>query len=187
MTENQTSRLYFKDICNWAGVVTLFRLGIGVSYPILISDWRSALFWLLIGAITDSLDGWVARKFDVVSHTGGFMDGWVDKIFCINVTWTLVLCGYVEWWMGWLFFTREWIQIPLVPYYVRQYMQGLVPKNKPFWAGKIASFFLFVGLSGGICDLHWLTLICSVFSAVLGLWTALIYFEREFAILSSRG
>ncbi len=118
MTEIQPPKLYFKDICNLAGCVTLFRLGIGITYPILISDWQSALFWLLVGATSDSVDGWVARRMGVVSHTGGFIDGWVDKIFCINVSWTIVLFGYVDWWMGWLFFTREWIQIPLVPYYI---------------------------------------------------------------------
>ena len=183
MSTIQKPKLYWKDIWNWAGFVTLIRLLIGILYPILAIDWQSALCWLLIGALSDSLDGWVARKMGVVSHTGGFIDGWVDKIFGINVAWTIVLMGHVEWWMGWLLFTREWIQIPLVPYYVHRYMAGIVPKNRPFWSGKMASFLLFVTLVVGLFGWTLMSAVTSIFAGVLGLWSALIYFEREFKLI----
>jgi len=185
MSTIQPPKLYWKEIWNWAGVVTFLRLCIGVLYPILAVDWFSALCWLLIGAISDSLDGWLARRFNTVSHTGGFMDGWVDKIFGINVAWTIVLMGHVEWWMGWLLFTREWIQIPLVPYYVHRYMNGNVPKNRPFWAGKAASFLLFTTLVVGLLGWSITAAVTSISAGILGLWSALIYLEREFRIVFS--
>jgi len=175
-------KLYWKDICNLAGVITLCRLSIAVFYPLLAIDASWALFYLLVGGISDVLDGWVARRTNTVSHTGGFIDGWVDKIFGINVAWTIVLMGSVEWWMGWLLFTREWIQIPLVPYYVHRYMNGVVPKNRPFWGGKVASVALNVTLVAGLLDLSIIPMVSSVTAGIFGMWTALIYFEREFAL-----
>ena len=85
--------------------------------------------------------------------------------------------------MGWLVFAREWIQIPLVPYYVHQYMKGMIPKNRPFWGGKVASLALNVTLVSGLLGLSTLCLVCSVTAGVFGMWTILIYVEREFAIL----
>lgn len=183
MSSIQKPKLYWKEICNWAGVITLSRLIIAVTYPFLAIDPSWALFWLLVGSISDVLDGWVARRQQTVSHTGGFIDGWVDKIFGINVAWTIVLMGSVEWWMGWLLFTREWIQIPLVPYYVNRYMKGVIPKNKPFWGGKVASFALNVTLVAGLLGLSIIAMCSSLIAGIFGMWTTLIYFEREFAWL----
>ena len=184
MTKLIRPRLYWKDIWNTAGVITLFRLIIAVTYPLLATDNFWALFWLLSGSISDVLDGWVARRQGTVSHTGGFIDGWVDKIFSINVAWTIVLMGSVEWWMGWLIFAREWIQIPLVPYYVNRYMNGVIPKNRPFWGGKIASLALNVTLVSGLLGLPMVCLLCSLTAGIFGMWTILIYVEREFAFLN---
>lgn len=174
--------LHFKDISNLAGFLTGCRLLIAVTYPLLAVDWQWALGLLVVGSVSDMLDGWVARKQGMTSHTGAFADGWVDKIFGINVTWTLVLMGYLEWWMGIFLFSREWIQIPLVPYYVTRYMRGILPKNTPFWAGKVASFSLFWASVFGILNLPIHAFICTMVTGILGLWTALIYFQREFEI-----
>ena len=174
--------LRVRDICNWAGLFTLIRLCIAVSYPFLARNWKLAIFFLLFGAISDIVDGVLARKLNVVSHTGGFIDGWVDKIFNINVAWTLVLLGYVPWWMAYLLFSREWIQIPLVPYYVTRYTRGYIPPNRPFWAGKIASVSLVTCLVAGILELHVIMMASCFITAVLGLWSALIYFYREFEL-----
>ncbi len=183
MSQITRPKLYWKEVRNLAGLITFFRLGVAVLYPFLAVDASWALFWLLTGSISDILDGWVARRQGTTSHTGGFIDGWVDKIFGINVAWTIVLMGAVEWWMGWLLFAREWIQIPLVPYYVHQYMKGVVPKNRPFWAGKVASFALNTTLVAGLIGFSSLCLVTSLIAAVFGMWTILMYCEREFALL----
>ena len=174
--------LNWREVCNWAGFVTALRFGVAITYPLFAGEAGWAVFLLLFGAISDIFDGVLARKLNVVSHTGAFIDGWVDKIFNINVTRTLVLLGYLPWWCGYLIFSREWIQIPLVPYYVTRYMRGNIPKNRPFWAGKVASISLVVALTAGILELYFLVLLCSILTSILGLWTALIYFQREFEL-----
>lgn len=177
-------RLNWQEVCNWAGMITALRLLVAISYPFFAGEELYAFSLLLFGAISDIFDGVLARKLDLVSHTGAFVDGWVDKIFNINVAWSLVLMDYVPWWLGFLIFAREWIQIPLVPYYVTRYMRGYIPKNKPFWAGKVASVSLVVALAAGILSVASVVLVASLLTAILGLWTALIYFQREFELFS---
>jgi len=176
--------LHWKDICNLAGGITISRLGIAIIFPFFaaVPTWAGIL--LAAGALSDILDGLAARKYNVVSHTGGFIDGWVDKIFNINVAWSLVLFDYIPWWMAVLLFSREWFQIPLVPYYVTRYLRGYIPKNRPFWAGKVASVTLVVAFFSGILALPSLLLYSSIITSVLGFWTALIYVNREFEVLS---
>ena len=43
--------------------------------------WTAALLLFLFGALTDWLDGWLARRLGQVSDFGKFMDALVDKIF----------------------------------------------------------------------------------------------------------
>ena len=178
--------LHWKDICNVAGAITLSRLGIAVVFPFFASEASVAAVLLLYGAVSDILDGVVARRTGTVSHTGGFIDGWVDKIFNINVAWSLVIFDYLPWWMALLLFSREWFQIPLVPYYVTRYLRGYIPKNNPFWAGKVASVSLVVSFFAGILALPKLLMYSSILTFALGLWTALVYVEREFQIFSVR-
>ena len=174
--------LNWKDIYNFAGAITLSRLLVAVLFPFFahIPSW--ALILLLYGAISDILDGVAARYCGTVSHTGGFVDGWIDKIFNINVAWSLVLFDYVPWWMAVLMFSREWFQIPLVPYYVTRYLRGHFVPNKPHWTGKVASVTLVVAFCAGILKLDPLLLSTSIVTSVLGFCTAMIYLEREFEV-----
>lgn len=60
-----------------------------------------ALFWravlLFIGAVTDALDGWVARRFSLQSPTGAWLDPMFDKLFV-----TVALAAFVSGpFLGW--------------------------------------------------------------------------------------
>ena len=178
--------LHWKDICNVAGAITLSRLVIAIAFPFFASQAFAAAALLSYGAFSDVIDGVVARRTGTVSHTGGFIDGWVDKIFNINVAWSLVLFDHLPWWMALLLFSREWVQIPLVPYYVTRYLRGHVPTNNPFWAGKVASVTLVVSFFAGILALPTLLMYSSILTFAFGLWTAAVYVEREFQLFSAR-
>lgn len=176
--------LRWKDICNIAGVITLGRLGLAIGFPFVAHDPLLAAIVLGLGAGSDVIDGMVARKMNCVSHTGGFIDGWVDKIFNINVAWSLVLFDYLPVWMAFLVFSREWFQIPLVPYYVTRYLRGHIVPNKPYWAGKWASVLLVVVFFAGLFGFDTIAFYASISTCALGLLTSLVYLEREFEVIS---
>ena len=51
-----------------------------------------------LAALTDGCDGYFARRFDVVSWLGGFMDPLADKILVTTALSCLVLRGVIPWW-----------------------------------------------------------------------------------------
>jgi CDP-diacylglycerol---glycerol-3-phosphate 3-phosphatidyltransferase len=176
--------LNWKDICNFAGAITISRLFVAVAFPFFAHIPILAIILLLYGAVSDILDGVFARYFGTVSYTGGFVDGWIDKIFYINVAWSLVLFDYIPWWMALLMFSREWFQIPLVPYYVTRYLRGHRVPNKPHWSGKLASVTLVVAFCAGILKNDPILFCTSTLTSILGFWTAMIYLKREFEVIN---
>jgi len=67
--------------------LTLLRMGITpfIVLAIFDHDFRLALTILVIAGITDVLDGWIARRFDVRSMVGAYLDPIADKLL-ITVT-----------------------------------------------------------------------------------------------------
>ena len=63
-----------------------------------LSDvWFSAAFGaMILSAVTDLLDGWFARKLDVVTRFGGYFDPLVDKVFYLATLPTLVYLAAVD-------------------------------------------------------------------------------------------
>lgn len=95
--------------------LTLLRVFLVIPMVILLFGgyqekcWSGILF--LIGGITDFLDGKIARKYDVKSEFGNFMDPLADKLLIISI-----LIAFLQldptifpYWMVWLIVSREFI------------------------------------------------------------------------------
>ncbi len=80
---------------NLANILTVSRLAL---LPIIIFfmffpySWAAYLCLILytIGAITDYLDGWIARKYNQITEFGTFLDPISDKIYVITIMIMLV-------------------------------------------------------------------------------------------------
>ncbi len=57
----------------------------------------AALVLAVMGS-TDWVDGYIARRFNQMSHLGRIMDPVADRLSLIAVAVTLVIAGVVEWW-----------------------------------------------------------------------------------------
>ena len=57
-----------------------------------------ALFLFLFAALTDWLDGWLARKFSQVSEFGKFMDALSDKVLTLGMFTSLLALGALKTW-----------------------------------------------------------------------------------------
>jgi CDP-diacylglycerol--glycerol-3-phosphate 3-phosphatidyltransferase len=55
-----------------------------------------ALFAFVVAAVTDFFDGWLARKYDVVSVTGAILDPIGDKVLVCGALLGLVCLGAIE-------------------------------------------------------------------------------------------
>ena len=67
----------------------------------------AALIVFLIAAITDTLDGYVARKYDLVSDFGRFLDPLADKLLVTAALTALVGMGRMSAWAMYIIIVRE--------------------------------------------------------------------------------
>lgn len=73
------------------------------------SSYRLAFALFLLASLTDTLDGWAARRLGCVSNPGIFLDPLADKIFA-NVLLVFLACYFPRWiplWMVLLLLARE--------------------------------------------------------------------------------
>ena len=67
--------------------------------------WAAAIFGA--AAITDAFDGWLARKWEVVTVLGKFLDPLADKLIVMAALIMLIPDGRVPAWMVFLILARE--------------------------------------------------------------------------------
>ena len=86
---------------NLANILTLGRLALLPLIVLLFfvpADWAawSVLVLYIVGAVSDWLDGWVARAYNQTSDFGRFLDPIADKIFVVTVLLMLVATDRIE-------------------------------------------------------------------------------------------
>ena len=101
----------FEDkILTVPNVISLARLAcVPIFLWLLFSQddrWAAAWLWGGIGA-NDWVDGWWARKYDVVSEFGKFIDPLTDRVALIVPILAIAVDGAVPWWLVIVTLTRE--------------------------------------------------------------------------------
>jgi len=101
-----------KSILRHPNTLTLFRIAavpiivILMLYPNRISTFIAALLFSA-AAITDYFDGYIARKFGLVSNLGKVMDPVADKLLVSSAFIMLTALGWVPAWMVCIIIGRE--------------------------------------------------------------------------------
>lgn len=72
----------------------------------LILSWTSAILFV-IASISDSIDGYIARKYNLISDTGKLLDPIADKVLVLSVLVMLIPLDRVPAWMAVVFILRE--------------------------------------------------------------------------------
>ena len=97
---------------NLANKITLFRV---ICIPVFIvfmylhglaMEWAALIVYVL-GSISDFVDGYVARKYNMVTDFGKFMDPLADKMLVITAMLMFVAQGRMPAWVLALVITRE--------------------------------------------------------------------------------
>jgi cardiolipin synthase len=74
-------------------------LTVPIVYYLLKEQYPTALIILLIAGGTDSLDGWVAKRFNFQSRLGSILDPLADKILLISSFVTLFILNLIPSWL----------------------------------------------------------------------------------------
>jgi cardiolipin synthase len=136
--------------------LSLARLLIGLSFPWLPAGWR--LPAVVIGALTDFLDGQVSRRLDASSSLGRVLDPLADKVFLLGIIVTLIWEGAVEIWELGLIGLRDIVVMIGVVWIGYRHGWAVLPQLQSRLLGKAATllqFLFLVLLILKIDALHW--------------------------------
>jgi cardiolipin synthase (CMP-forming) len=141
---------------NIPNAITLLRI---LLVPLLIrllilGDYRGAIWIFLIAGISDALDGFIARRFDMCTRLGSFLDPLADKLLLVSSVVILARSGNLPLWLAVTIVSRDVIiVVGAGAYYLRSGSLEMAPSLP----GKINTFIqiclvfsLIVHLSGTV-------------------------------------
>lgn len=131
---------------NIPNLLTLFRI---ILIPIFIlvffsetpnSLLKSILIFLLAG-FTDFLDGYIARKYKIITKAGIVLDPLADKLMLITVLSCLLIKGYIPAWVLIVIAAKE---IFMILCGVFLYKKNIVIPSNIF--GKLSTVFFYISI-----------------------------------------
>ncbi|MHB8600262.1 MAG: CDP-diacylglycerol--glycerol-3-phosphate 3-phosphatidyltransferase [Ktedonobacteraceae bacterium] len=98
-----------QNVPNLLSFARLIATALVFIFVIVNTPWAFLLatLFFVLAAATDFLDGYLARRFHVVSPLGVFLDLTADKVFVIAILVALVQIGLVPAWIVVIIVTRE--------------------------------------------------------------------------------
>ena len=98
--------------------------------------------FLTLSGLTDVLDGYIARKFDLISNFGKLIDPLADKSTQIAILTTLALKNIIPIWMIIVIFLKEFAMIAGASFL---YGKELVVSSR--WYGKLATVLFYIAIA----------------------------------------
>lgn len=177
-----------------ASKITLLRIMmIPVFIIVILLDFQRseiiALVVFIVASVTDSVDGYVARKYNQVSDFGKFIDPLADKLLVTAAILVFVETRQMPVWAAMLIITREFAVTALRLVAVEG---GLVIAAGT--SGKIKTVVSVVAISVMLTPLHSRILtagitvdnLCVALMVITTLWSGCEYFYKNRALLDYR-
>jgi len=133
-------------------LISFLRLALVPVFTVLLVQHRDgwALGVLAFSAITDYLDGVIARRFHQVSRLGQLLDPAADRLFILVTIVTLAWRGVVPWWLVAALVLRD-VLLGVVQLVLMRTGHGPLPVHLAGKAGTFALLYAFPLLLLG----HW--------------------------------
>jgi cardiolipin synthase (CMP-forming) len=90
-------------------LITVFRL---ILVPIVIvmimqGRWTTAFVLFVVAGVSDGIDGFIARRFDMRSEFGAYIDPLADKALLVSIYVTLAVVGVLPSWLAIVVVSRD--------------------------------------------------------------------------------
>ena len=179
----------------WARIA-MIPLIVGIYYlpdGWLGPHWKNvtACWLFVLAAVTDALDGYIARRYGAVSRLGEFLDPVADKLMVSAALIVLIALGRVDYFVALVIIGREITVSALREWMARIGKSSSVAVNS---MGKIKTIsqmtaipmLLFHDRLFGIVDLHLIGTLLIYVAAVLTVYSMLIYLKLAWPHLNDR-
>jgi len=99
----------FRSALLLPNLFSLLRLALTpvVGFDIVGGRYRRALVLFIVAAFTDILDGYLARRFDLMTRVGAWLDPLTDKAMLCTIYFCLAVSGALPVWLVALVFGRD--------------------------------------------------------------------------------
>ena len=141
--------LFQENIWNVPNALTMLRIAlIPVYWYLMMTDQRrAALAVFIVASLTDLADGYIARKYSLITNFGKLMDPLADKIMSVSVMLSLAIKGIVPWAALLILLVKELLM----------FLGGIVLLKKgivtsAIWIGKLAQTVVVTSLI--VCFFH---------------------------------
>ncbi|BDO42595.1 CDP-diacylglycerol--glycerol-3-phosphate 3-phosphatidyltransferase [Cellulomonas sp. NTE-D12] len=121
----------------------------------------AALAVFVLAALTDRVDGWIARRFSLVTDLGKLLDPIADKLLMGMALIGLSLLGGLSWWVTVVVLVRE-VGITVMRFFLLRYV--VLPASR---GGKLKTVLQSVALGLYLLPLHHLPGFVAVVAAVV--------------------
>ncbi len=142
MNGGQTNAARRDSVINVPNCISALRLPLAAAFFVVDTlTWRGVV--LFIGAVSDALDGWLARRMDLETKTGAYIDPLFDKLF-VTVALAAFLAGPYVGWREFLILVSRDIHIG-IGFFTARLMRVRVVVH-PRASGKLVTFLQLVTL-----------------------------------------
>ncbi len=129
-------------------IITIFRIIlIPVFLAVFYSQMENRILYagliFVVAGVSDVLDGYIARRFNLTSKLGALLDPFADKLMSFTVLITFTSIGLIPIWILIPMLIKEVTMIAGASILYFRHKEAVIPANK---YGKIATFSLYAAV-----------------------------------------
>jgi cardiolipin synthase (CMP-forming) len=138
------------QLLNFPNALTLLRIVLIPFFLALLSKHRytSALYVFALAALTDGLDGAVARWFDMRTEIGAYLDPFADKLLLVSAFVVLTIENSFPAWLLGVVLIRDIVIV--FGYFMFAFFTGERPPMRPTFLGKASTFLQLLCVIGAL-------------------------------------
>jgi cardiolipin synthase (CMP-forming) len=152
-----TPGLALGQLFNLPNSLTLLRI---FSIPFFLAlltkhHYTYALYIFALAAVTDGLDGAVARWFDMRTQIGAYLDPFADKLMLVSAFVVLTIENSIPAWLLGVVLIRDIVIV--FGYFMFAFFTGERPPMRPTYLGKASTFLQILCVIGALAraELKW--------------------------------
>lgn len=148
-----------RKVSNWSApnIITIVRIFFAPAFIWLLlvshdspSDparwWAAGLF--VVGMATDGVDGFIARRYNLITDLGKILDPIADKVLTGGALIGLSLIGELPWWVTILILIRE---VGITVFRFAVLSKRVIPASR---GGKLKTVFQFLAITSALLPLQ---------------------------------